>query len=78
MIWRLTIYTREGCELCDEMKEIVRQVGEELPLEVEEVDVDRLPHLKEKFGLEVPVLFINGRKAFKYRLTGMELRKRLR
>ena len=78
MTWRLTIYTREGCGLCGEMKEVVREVKKEIPLEFDEVDVDSLPDLKEKFGDEVPVLFINGRKAFKYRLTETELRKKLR
>lgn len=78
MTWRLTLYTREGCCLCEEMKEVVRGVAGELPVEVEEIDVDGEPELKEKFGGEVPVLFIDGRKAFKYRITEGELRKRLR
>ena len=44
----------------------------------EEIDVDGEPELKEKFGDEVPVLFIDGRKAFKVRVTEGELKKRLR
>jgi glutaredoxin len=77
-MWQLTLYTREGCGLCEEMKGVIHKVGEEVPLELEEVDVDGTPDLKQKFGYEVPVLFINGRKAFKYRLTGTDLRKKLR
>ena len=42
------------------------------------MDVDGSPELREKYGEEVPVLFIDGRKAFKYRVTEMELKKRLR
>ncbi len=57
---------------------MVRDVAEEIPLEVEEVDVDSKPDLREKFGGEVPVLFIDGRKAFKYRVAARELKKRLR
>ncbi len=60
------------------MKEVVRKVASEFTLEIEEVDVDEVPDLKEKYGDEVPVLFINGRKAFKYRLTERGLKKRLR
>ncbi len=60
------------------MKGVVRDVAEEVPLEVEEVDVDSEPDLREKFGGEVPVLFIDGRKAFKYRVTTRELKKKLR
>lgn len=57
---------------------MVRDVAEEVPLEVEEVDVDSEPDLREKFGGEVPVLFIDGRKAFKYRVAARELKKKLR
>jgi len=60
------------------MKGVVRNVAEEVPLEVEEVDVDSEPDLREKFGSEVPVLFIDGRKAFKYRVAARELKKKLR
>ncbi len=78
MTWRLTLYTRRDCCLCKEMKEVVRKAGGELPLETEEIDVDSVPDLQEKYGNEVPLLFINGRKAFKYRVTVQELKKRLR
>ena len=76
-MWEITLYTRKDCCLCDEMKEIVRKVAEEFPLDVRELDVDSAPDLQKKYGSEVPVLFINGRKAFKYRVTVGELRKRL-
>jgi len=78
MTWRLTLYTRRDCCLCEEMKEVVRKVGGELPLETEEIDVDSAPDLQEKYGNEVPLLFINGRKAFKHRATEEALKKRLR
>ncbi|MEE8074283.1 MAG: glutaredoxin family protein [Candidatus Binatia bacterium] len=75
---QVTLYTREDCSLCEEMKGVVREVAAEIPLEVEEVDVDRDPDLREKLGSEVPVLFINGRKAFKYRVAARELKGKLR
>ena len=57
---------------------MVRDVAEEIPLKVEEVDVDSEPDLRKKFGGEVPVLFIDGRKAFKYRVAAKDLKKKLR
>jgi len=75
---QLTLYMRKDCCLCEEMKRVVREVGAEVPLETEEIDVDGSPELKETYGSEVPVLLINGRKAFKYRVTIQELRKKLR
>ncbi|MBI2361097.1 MAG: glutaredoxin family protein [Deltaproteobacteria bacterium] len=59
------------------MKAVVRTLAEELRLAVEEVDVDSEPELAERYGNEVPVLCIDGRKAFKYRVTIRELRRKL-
>jgi glutaredoxin len=74
---KLTLYSRQGCGLCDEMKEVIRTVASEIPIEMEEIDIDGSPELRAKFGDEVPVLFIDGRKAFKYRLTIKQFEKRL-
>jgi glutaredoxin len=77
MTSELLLYTRRDCGLCEEMKEVVRQLAKRYPLMIKEIDVDRSPELQEKYGNEVPVLFVNGRKAFKYRLTSRELEKKL-
>lgn len=78
MSHRLRLYSRNDCCLCDEMKTIVRQIATKTSLVVEEIDVDSSPDLRQKYGEEVPVLFINGRKAFKYRLTAKQLATRLK
>lgn len=75
---RITLYTRGGCCLCEEMKEVVREVAGEIPLEVDVVDVDGDPELVQQYGDELPVLFVGGRKAFKYRVTVSELKRRLK
>lgn len=78
-MWEILLYTRKDCCLCEEMKEVIRKVaGEKISFEMKEIDVDTAPDLQEKYGSEVPVLFINGRKAFKYRVTARELKKRLK
>ena len=75
---RLVLYGRAECHLCDDMKAVVEAVRRELPFALEVVDVDRDPALVEMYGLEVPVLTIDGRKAFKYRVDTEELRRRVR
>ncbi len=42
------------------------------------LDVDSDPDLVARYGDEVPVLLVNGRKAFKYRVGDGELRARIR
>jgi glutaredoxin len=74
----LILYTRKDCCLCEEMKITIREVAERIPLAIQEFDVDTSPELQEQYGNEVPVLFVNGRKAFKYRITEKELETRLK
>ena len=74
---KLTLYSRKDCCLCDEMKATVRAVAAKVPLELDEIDVDASADLRAQFNDEVPVLFIDGRKAFKYRVTEKELKSRL-
>jgi Glutaredoxin-like domain (DUF836) len=74
----LLLYSRPGCHLCDEMEHTVQSVTPEFECRVEHVDISSDPVLEARFGEEIPLLFVNGRKAFKYRVTTAELRKRLR
>ena len=77
MAIRITLYGRADCELCHEMRIVVDEVGRALPLDVEEVDVDGSPELRARRGDTVPVLAVNGRPAFKVRVTAAALRDRL-
>ena len=74
---RMTIYSRPGCHLCDEMKALVARVAGSLPQPpvVDDVDISTDPDLEARYGLEIPVLMVDGRKAAKYRLTEAELRR---
>jgi hypothetical protein len=74
----LLLYFRADCCLCAEMKAVIRRVGLTRPLTLREIDIDTVPELLERYGDEVPVLFIDGRKAFKYRLTPAQLEKKLK
>ncbi len=73
----LTLYSRPGCCLCDDMKAIVAEVQADTAFTVTEIDISTQPELEARFGQDIPVLFINGRKSFKYRVTAGALRRRL-
>ena len=74
---RITLYGRVDCHLCHEMRAVIDFVIQRMAVEVEEVDVDTDPGLQATYGMEVPVLLVNGRKAFKYRVDAAALRARL-
>ncbi len=73
----VTLYTREGCHLCEVVKGVIDQVQRERPFDLTIVDVDTDPELVRLYGDEVPVVVIDGRKAFKYRVDAAAFRERL-
>ena len=70
---RLTLYSRPGCHLCDEMKAVVGRIAASIPLSLEEVDISGHAELERLYGLEIPVLMIDGKKVAKYRIAEVEL-----
>lgn len=74
---RLTLYGRTDCHLCEEMLAVVRAVGPEFGAVLEEIDVDGDAALVARYGVDVPVLLVNGRMAFAHRVTPGALRERL-
>lgn len=52
----LTLFSREGCHLCELVREEVEPWRERLGFDLEVVDVDRDPALQQRYGLLVPVL----------------------
>jgi hypothetical protein len=55
------------------MKAVVRRVSTFVPLSIEEVDISGDAELERLYGVEIPVLMIDGKKAAKYRITETEL-----
>jgi len=73
----IVIYSKPGCHLCEDAKLILAKVGQDCPFRLVEVDILQDPLLEKEFGYDIPVIFINGRKAFKHRLTEQALRQKL-
>ena len=73
----LIIYSRPGCHLCDVMKAVVERVGQTVAVSLEEIDISSDPELESRYGLEIPVLMIDGKKVAKYRIGEEELMKML-
>jgi hypothetical protein len=75
---RLTLYSKPGCHLCDRMKDVIESVRTRMPLTIDVVDISTKQDLMDLYGLEIPVLLIDGRKAATYRVTEGELEEKLR
>jgi glutaredoxin len=74
---RVVLYTKEGCGLCDQMKQEMRSAGVEELYTLEEVDITKDADLFRLYRYEIPVLFIHGNEAFRHRLTAEQFRNYL-
>ena len=74
---RVTLYTRAGCCLCDEAKSVLADARRRAEFEYEERNIDGDPELLRLYNDEVPVIAINGVKAFKYRIEMKDFLKKL-
>jgi orotidine-5'-phosphate decarboxylase len=74
----LTLYSRPGCHLCDEMKAVIEEIRVRQAFDLREIDISTDPSLEARYGVEIPVLLLDGRKIAKYRIGPEELVRALR
>jgi Glutaredoxin-like domain (DUF836) len=60
------------------MKHVIDAVASRVPLTIEVVDISTDRGLMDRYGLEIPVLLIDGRKAAKYRVAEGDLEEKLK
>ena len=74
---RVTLYRAEGCHLCERAHEQLRGLQAELGFELEEVDIGGDPELEAQHREWLPVVEIDGRRAFVYYVQEDALRRKL-
>jgi glutaredoxin len=73
----VTLYTRPGCHLCDEAKAAIAPVLSEFGATLREVNIDEDAALKERYGWDIPVIFIGARKAANHRVDPVQFRRQI-
>jgi glutaredoxin len=61
----VTLYTRAGCSCCDKAKAVLERARKRHRFAIETIDVDGDPELAARYGLEVPVVAVDGRVRFR-------------
>jgi glutaredoxin len=74
----VVIYTGRDCHLCDVAKTELETHRERLGLDIQVVDITGDADLEARFRDQIPVVFIAGRKAFKFRVDTDDLERRVR
>ena len=74
---QVTLYTRVGCCLCVDAKQVIAAARKRVDFDYAEIDIDTDGELVRLYNDEVPVIAINRRKAFKYKVDMNEFLKKL-
>jgi glutaredoxin len=73
----ITLYTRPGCHLCDDAKALMLPLLREFGATLREVNIDEDRELVERYGWDIPVIFIGNHKAAKHRVDVAQFRRQL-
>ena len=65
---RVTIYGKPECCLCDEALEALEAVRQQIPFELDKRDISGDADLIELYSLDIPVILVDGKMAFRHRI----------
>jgi len=74
---RVEVYGKRDCCLCDDVKATLLKVRRDIPFDLREIDIESSPELYTTYAERIPVVLVNGRIAFKFRVEEAALRRRL-
>ena len=75
---RVTLYKAAGCHLCERAEAQLDALRDELGFELDKVSIDGDPELEARYREWLPVVEIDGERAFVYFVDEQALRRRLR
>jgi glutaredoxin len=75
---RVVVYKADGCHLCERALEVIREVRRDTPFDLAEVDIGGDQELEARYRVHLPVVEIDGDRAFTYFVGAEALRARLR
>ena len=73
----VVLYGAPGCHLCDAAKDLLDRERALLGFDLRVVDISGDDDLEREYREQIPVVFVAGRKAFKYRVEPLELARRV-
>jgi glutaredoxin len=74
----VTLYTRPGCHLCDEAREVILSLRKpETSFELREIDIESDPGLHARYLERIPVVEVNGEEVAELHVDAPTLRDAL-
>ena len=68
----VTVFSKEGCHLCEDVIETLNSLSSRYDLQVKVVDINDDPSLHDKYWLTIPAVQVNGKDVFDARDMGGE------
>jgi glutaredoxin len=75
---RVRLYTKPGCHLCDQAREVVGEVCAAQGVGWDEIDISSDFELQRRFAEQIPVVFVDGRQHDFWRVDAGRLSAALR
>ncbi len=72
---QVTFYTKAGCHLCEEARDMLEDIAALTPYELTEIDIRGNTDIFEKYRYRIPVIIINDETLIEGRIEFRELAK---
>ncbi len=74
---KVALYTAQGCHLCERALRVLAGLRHEVEFELQEVDITGDPELEARYREWIPVVEIDGERAFTYYVQPEPFRRRV-
>jgi hypothetical protein len=74
----VVLYSRPGCGLCDEARDVILAERERTSFGFREVDVSGDDALELEYGIRIPVVVVDGEEAFEVRVEPRDFTRAVR
>lgn len=71
------LYGKPGCHLCEEARLVLHRVRAAYRFELSEIDITGDPELMRELRYDIPVVVVDGERAFVHRVDAGELERLL-
>jgi len=70
---QVSFYTKAGCHLCDEARDMLDDIAAQVAYELTEIDIRSNPELFEEYRYRIPVVIVNNGKVLEGRIEYRDL-----
>ena len=74
----IEVYSRPGCHLCDQVRAVIEELRGAYAITLRSINVENDAEIEKKYGMDIPVVFVNGVEAFRHRVDRSELERKLK